>query len=104
MTDYRWGFPSGSNGKKSAWDPGGPGLIAGQEDPLEKGMATHSNVLAWRIPQTEEPGGLLSMESGHFAQSPSDASFLITVSNREGFELQHECPAQFFHWEKSKPK
>ena len=50
MTDYRWGFPSGSNGKKSAWDPGGPGLIAGQEDPLEKGMATHSNVLAWRIP------------------------------------------------------
>ena len=30
----------------------------GQEDPLEKGMATHSNVLAWRIPWTEEPGGL----------------------------------------------
>ena len=50
MTDCRWGFPSGSNGKESAWDAGGPGLIAGQEDPLEKGMATHSNVLAWRIP------------------------------------------------------
>ena len=30
----------------------------GQEDPLEKGMATHSNILAWRIPQTEEPGAL----------------------------------------------
>ena len=30
----------------------------GQEDPLEKGMATHSSVLAWRIPQTEEHGGL----------------------------------------------
>ena len=30
----------------------------GQEDPLEKGMATHSSVLAWRTPQTEEPGGL----------------------------------------------
>ena len=30
----------------------------GQEDPLEKGMATHSSVLAWRIPRTEEPGGL----------------------------------------------
>ena len=29
-----------------------------QEDPLEKGMATHSNVLAWRIPWTEEPSGL----------------------------------------------
>ena len=31
-----------------------------QEDPLEKGMATHSSSLAWRIPWTEEPGGLLS--------------------------------------------
>ena len=30
-----------------------------QEDPLEKGMATHSSILAWRIPWTEEPGGLL---------------------------------------------
>ena len=35
----------------------------GQEDPLEKGMPTHSSVLAWRIPRTEEPGGLQSMGS-----------------------------------------
>ena len=35
----------------------------GQEDPLEKGMATHSSILDWRIPETEEPGGLPSM--GH---------------------------------------
>ena len=35
----------------------------GQEDPLEKGMATHSSVLAWRIPWTEEPSGLQSMGS-----------------------------------------
>ena len=34
----------------------------GWEDPLEKGMATHSSILAWRIPGTEEPGGLQSME------------------------------------------
>ena len=33
----------------------------GWEDPLEKGMATHSSILAWRIPWTEEPGGLQSM-------------------------------------------
>ena len=33
----------------------------GQEDPLEKGMATHSSILAWRILWTEEPGGLQSM-------------------------------------------
>ena len=35
----------------------------GQEDPLDKEMATHSSVLAWRIPGTAEPGGLLSMGS-----------------------------------------
>ena len=35
----------------------------GQKGPLEEGMATHSNVLAWRIPWTEEPGGLQSMGS-----------------------------------------
>ena len=35
----------------------------GWEDPLEKGMATHSRILAWRIPWTEEPGGLESMGS-----------------------------------------
>ena len=33
------------------------------EDPLEKEMANHSSILAWRIPWTEEPGGLQSMES-----------------------------------------
>ena len=36
------------------------GLIPGLEDPLEKEMATHSSILAWRIPRTEEPGGLQS--------------------------------------------
>ena len=35
----------------------------GRENPLEKGMATHSSILAWRIPWTEEPGGLQSMGS-----------------------------------------
>ena len=35
----------------------------GWEGPLEKGMATHSSILSWRIPWTEEPGGLQSMES-----------------------------------------
>ena len=35
----------------------------GREDPLEEGMATHSSILAWRIPRTEEPGGLQSMGS-----------------------------------------
>ena len=49
----------------------------GQEDPLEKEMATHSSMLAWRIPWTEEPGGLQSMGSqsqtglSHYNQQPS---------------------------------
>ena len=34
------------------------GSTLGQEDPLEEGMTTHSSILAWRIPWTEEPGGL----------------------------------------------
>ena len=52
----------------------------GQEDPLEEEMATHSSILAWRIPWTEEPGGLqsrgsqsrtwLSMQAGSFHQKP----------------------------------
>ena len=40
------------------------------EDPLEKGMATHSSILAWRIPWTEEPGGLQSQ--GHKKRDTSE--------------------------------
>ena len=38
-----------------------PGSILGREDPQEEGMATHSSILAWIIPGTEEPSGLQSM-------------------------------------------
>ena len=47
---------------------GDTGSIPGQEDPLEKEMATHSNILAWEIPWTEEPGrpqSLGSQRVGH---------------------------------------
>ena len=53
------GFPGDSNGKEFACDAGDPDLILGQEDPLEKRMASHSSILAWRIPWTEEPGELI---------------------------------------------
>ena len=43
------------------WETWVPSL--GQEDPLEEGMTTHSRILAWRIPWTEEPGGLQSTGS-----------------------------------------
>ena len=52
-----------SDGKQSACSVGDPGLIPGQKDLLEEEMAIHSNILGWRIPWTEEPGGLQSMGS-----------------------------------------
>ena len=57
------GIPGGSGGRESACN-GDPGSIfLGQEDPMEKEMATHSSILTWRIPWTEKPGGLQSMGS-----------------------------------------
>ena len=52
----------GSDGKASACNAGDLGSIPGLEDSLEKEVATHSNILAWRNPWTEERGGLQSME------------------------------------------
>ena len=48
-------FPGGSDGKESACNAGDPGSIPMLGRPLKKGMATHSSILAWRIPWTEEP-------------------------------------------------
>ena len=47
----------------------------GQEDPLEEGMATHSSMLAWKIPWTEEPGGLQSMGVAKSRTQLSDLTF-----------------------------
>ena len=57
------GFPGDSDSKESACHAGDPSLILGSGASLEKGMVTSSNILAWRIPWIEEPGGLQSM--GH---------------------------------------
>ena len=51
----------GSDGNESACNAGDQSLILSQEDPLEKGMATHSSIPARRSPWTEEPGGQQSM-------------------------------------------
>ena len=58
------GFPGGSDCKESACSAGDreTGVRSlGQEEPLEKGMATHSSILAWEISWTVEPGRLQSM-------------------------------------------
>ena len=53
---YIWGFPGGSDGEESACNVGELGLIPRLGRPLVKEMATHSSILAWEIPWTEEPG------------------------------------------------
>ena len=55
------GDPVVENQPANAGDVRDVGSIPGSEDPLEEGMATHSSILVWRIPWTEEPGGLWSM-------------------------------------------
>ena len=57
------GFPGGSEVKVSASNGEAWVQSLGREDPLEKEMATHSSILAWRIPRTEEPGRLQSTGS-----------------------------------------
>ena len=52
------GFLVGSDGKKSACNAGDPVQSLGWEDLLEKGMAAHFSILAWRGPWAEYPGGL----------------------------------------------
>ena len=57
------GFPDSSVSKESTYSAGDPGLIPGSGRSLEKKMATHSSILAWKIPWTEERSGLQSMGS-----------------------------------------
>ena len=54
------GFPRGSDGEESTCNAQDVGSIPGLGDSLDKGTAIHSSIPAWRIPWTEEPGGLQS--------------------------------------------
>ena len=60
----------------------------GQEDPLEEEMATHSRILAWRIPWTEEPGGLQSIESQRVGHDQATNTF--TFFHHSSFSPQLE--------------
>ena len=71
MSPHFWGFPIGSMGKEStcnAGDAGDAGLIPQLRRSLEEGMTTHTSILAWRIPWTEEPGELQSIGSQSLKQ------------------------------------
>ena len=65
-------FPGGLAGKLSACNAGDLGKFLGWEDPLKEGIATHSSILAWRIPCTKQPGRLQSMGSKRVGTCLSD--------------------------------
>ena len=71
------GFPGGSDSKESACSAGDPGLVPGQEDPLDKEMATHSSIPDWRIPGTEEPSGLPSTGSQRVGHDCLTNTFIL---------------------------
>ena len=72
---YSWDFPGGSDGKESACNAGDLGWIPGSGRSPRERMTTHSSILAWRIPRTEEPGRLQSQ--GH---KESDTTEQLTLS------------------------
>ena len=75
------GFPGGSDGKESTSNAGDLSSIPGSgRFPLEKGMATHISILAWRIPWAEEPGGLQPM-----------GSLRVGMTERLPFNLSRSC-------------
>ena len=68
-----------------------------QEDPLEKELATHSSFLSWRIPWTEDPGGLQFMKSQTVGQFSSAAQSCLNLCDlmdcsMPGFPVHHQLP------------
>ena len=94
-----WVMSGGSDGKESACNARDSGSIPGLGRPLEKGMATHSRVLAWRIPWTEEPDGLQSMRSQRVRHDWSDlarthtCAYTVQIGN-----WAHRCSEVCFLW------
>ena len=79
-------FLADSEGKEYAYNAGALGSVPGQEDPLEKGMATHSIILAWRIPWTEKSGRLQFMRSQRVAHD----WVTNTLSDNEEFRMKRK--------------
>ena len=71
----------------------------GEEDPLEKEMATHSSILAWRIPWTEEPSGLQSMGSQRVGHDWVTNTFFLSGLNIHFHLVENQCLifSQLFH-------
>ena len=82
------GFPVGSDVKESAVMQATQVRSLDQEDPLEKGMGAHSSILAWRVPCTEEPGGLQPMGSRRVEHSGATNTFTFHVFLQKPFSPQ----------------
>ena len=78
------GFLDGSDGKAFAYKQEIQVRSLGQEEPLEKEIATHSSTLAWKIPWTEEPGRLQSMGVAKNGTRLSNFIFTFTFSELKG--------------------
>ena len=95
---FRWGFLAGSAVKKKknlsavqemqAWS-------VSQEDPLEEEMATHSSILAWKIPWTEEPGGQQSIESHRVRHDWACMHHILSVQMTKLIQSQFLFPKMF---------
>ena len=73
----------------------------GREDPLEKGMATHSNILSWTIPWAVEPGGLQSMKSQrvrHRLEQLTHTAGLRWAGSKKSFTFTHAIPRIATWW------
>ena len=77
-----WQIPRGSDNKESVARQETWIWSLGQEDPLEKGMATHSSILPWRIPCTEEQGRLQSMEWQRVGHDWATNTFIFRITYR----------------------
>ena len=94
------GFPNDSAVKESTCNPGDTGVQSlGQQDPLEEGMATHSGILVWRFPWTEEPGKLqfigsqrvghdwvIEHASIHCERKPSTKSISTSITHAQSLQ------------------
>ena len=68
----------------------------GRKDPLEKEMATHSSILAWRIPWTEEPGGLQSTGVTKSHTQLNDFTFTYMIPCSSGLQKENNLYAHIF--------
>ena len=81
-----WDFSGGSDNKESACNVGDLVWFVGQEGPLEKGTATHSSSLAWRISWTEESGGLQFMGSQRVGHDWATNTFNVYLDKEQNWK------------------